>query len=311
MVLDTCCGEGRALEMFKQEFSDITTYGAELDSNRYATSKKIVDHVLNCDSLTEIEATNNAFDVLWLNPPYDHDIQNEKALRLEKKFLQEHRRYLRENGLLVYIVPFFILGSVTTMLSRFNDVRVLAFPKDEYPVFKQVVVLARYAKNQPDSAQFKHNKSMLERIVETVPIERAYDYLETTESADYTYIVESGDVELKTFYTRRINPDDAFELVQRSNLHDRFERKITLKELNQIQPLFPLTEGHLAMLLAAGIMDGYVETPDGERLVVKGSVTSRDIEREDDDGKTIVTKAYDTIIKAVNLTSCEMMTISA
>jgi hypothetical protein len=81
------------------------------------------------------------------------------------------------------------------------------------------------------------------------------------------------------------------------------------KELKNIRPLSPLTEGHLAMLIAAGMMDGYVETPEGERLVVKGFINAYNKESKIDD-KTVIRKTYEITVKAVNLTSREMMTIT-
>ena len=52
--------------------------------------------------LFQTSIANQAFGLLFLNPPYDHDSESK---RTEHAFLSHCTRYLDNGGLLVFIVP--------------------------------------------------------------------------------------------------------------------------------------------------------------------------------------------------------------
>lgn len=314
-ILDPCCGEGEALSLLKNVFPETVTYGVELDNGRYEKSKEKVDYCLNCDAVGELKITNGVFDLLWENPPYDDDIKGAdgKSLRLEKKFLMSHERYLNEKGgILVFIIPLHVLKHVKSILIKYADLQVLSFPEGEYEIYKQIVVLGRTTRSI-SSSLLTSNREYLENIIATVPMERAYDYLETTSDCDRIYKTSANTTELKTFYTSRINPEEAMELIKKSPLETIFSSFIETKEITSIRPMAELTEGHLAMLIAAGMMDGLLEAR-GERFVVKGFVQSMLKEREEfatDSMKLIRRTQYKITVNAINLTKKEFVRIAA
>ena len=71
-LLDTCCGEGEALNIVAAD-TEAVTYGIELDRERYEAAGKVLDNVVWGDALYEFRATRKAFSLLWLNPPYDSE----------------------------------------------------------------------------------------------------------------------------------------------------------------------------------------------------------------------------------------------
>lgn len=314
-LLDASCGEGEALYNVQSAFPCCKTYGVELDAGRYAISKKRLDVCLNCDSMTEFQATNGAFDILWENPPYDYDVkeENSKTLRTEKKFLQAHTKYLKpKGGVLIYIIPFSSLKYVKSILEKYHELRVLAFPEMEYQQFKQVVVIGKTS-NYTSPDIFSRNRAYLKDIIENTPEERAYEYLVTTSECDAVYDVVSSDVELKTFSTTRINPDEACSLLDNSPVSKFFESLIEVKSINSIRPLSDLTEGHLAMLIASGMIDGLLEN-NGERLVIKGLVAEGFRTREEvEEGKIrhIMDKHYNITVNVLNLTTEKMIRVVA
>ena len=310
-ILDPCCGKGDALAYIKTMYPATTTYGVELDANRYQLAKEKLDHVLNCDSIGELRATNDAFDVLFENPPYDTDMKDidGTTIRLEKKFLTNHLRYLKsEGGLLILIIPIKSVEIVKGFLTKLKDLRIFAFPEDEYLYFKQVVitgVTTRFSGKQ----NYDKNSLLIDKVINNTDHKHAYRDLETTSNAVLNgvlyNITDDKREELKTFHTSRINPDDAvMDLMKLSGLYEQLNNNLSLVNRSKvITPLTELTEGHLAMLIASGMVNGLIETHDGEQLVLKGYVKEGmyvDIEASDDT-KEVSRKTYQININALDL----------
>lgn len=321
--IDTCCGEGEALEMLTKDYP-VETYGIELDKERSKRAKSRLNNVLNCDSLYETYITNNSFDLLFLNPPYDWEVkaeESEDAIKTEKKFLQFHLRFLHSKGLLVYIIPFNSLRFTYRLFLRLKDLRVLAFPEDEYKKFKQVVVIGKSSSLSGPSV-INANRAMLQNIIKYVDPETAYQSLWTTETilrSDYRpfYIVEKNNVELKNFLSTKVDPEEVFDDVQKSSLYSDFEKQLTVKKVGSIQPLSMLRNGHLAMLLASGVMNGKLEN-EKYSLIVKGNIESfmeQSIEVDEDDSNDsrreyiTETKVYKVQVRVLNLKTLQFMNI--
>jgi hypothetical protein len=135
--------------------------------------------------------------------------------------------------------------------------------------------------------------------------------LPTTANAGVSYNIEPCGVELKTFYTSRVNPDEAFKLVQRSILNDNFARLITLSEINYFEPLMPLNQSHLAILIVSGMIDGIVESPEGDEwLAVKGNTRSENKRIETDDDVRL-RKVYEIGVRAFDLHNATFFNIAA
>ena len=103
-LLDPCCGPGDALSQLARSLGRevaIETYGVELHSERAEEAAERLDHALSSD-IFRCSIANRAFNLLWLNPPYDFD-QEDK--RVEHAFLSHCTRYLEPEGALVYIIP--------------------------------------------------------------------------------------------------------------------------------------------------------------------------------------------------------------
>jgi hypothetical protein len=121
--LDTCCGEGEALNLLAAGFGPIVeTYGIELDETRLKKSSEKLHHMVWGDALTELRVTLKAFSLLWLNPPYDYD--SDGGGRLEARFLEAHLKYLMPKGWLVFIIPFLALKSVKEALAKLRNLQV-------------------------------------------------------------------------------------------------------------------------------------------------------------------------------------------
>ena len=74
-ILDPCCGPGDACERLAARLAgkskaEIRTFGVELEQERAQQARDQMDFALSSD-LFQAMIANNAFQVLYLNPPYD------------------------------------------------------------------------------------------------------------------------------------------------------------------------------------------------------------------------------------------------
>ncbi|HCW92794.1 MAG TPA: hypothetical protein DHM44_03840 [Flexistipes sinusarabici] len=321
--IDTCCGQGDALAGLTDQ-APVETYGIELDKDRARQAKGKLSKVLNCDAIYETRITNNAFDLLFLNPPYDWETKEREESdteRTEKKFLQFHLRYLNTKGVLVYVIPFSSLKHTYRLFLRLKGLRVLAFPEELYKQFKQVVVIGKSSAFS-EKSEIDANRAMMKNIIKYVDPETAYESLWTTESILYAgdyrplYEVERNNVELKNFTSTRIDPEEVLPFVESSQVYAEFDRRISVDKVEEIQPLSMLRNGHLAMLLASGMMNGRLKN-DKYDLVVKGNIKS--FMQQNEEEKEILngqekmtvksTKKYEVQVRALDLNTLKFIDI--
>jgi hypothetical protein len=113
------------------------TYGVELDYQRYNKACEKLTRTLY-GGYENMITQNNAFSILFLNPPYDTD---ENGERKELIFLKKTIKYLTTGGILIYIIPQYIVHDVAKLLSyAFADIKVYRFTDEEYKAYKQVVI---------------------------------------------------------------------------------------------------------------------------------------------------------------------------
>ena len=299
-LVDTCCGEGEALALISAG-KDVESYGVELDPERARKASQVLDHVLNCDALYEFRASHESFGLLWLNPPYDLEQGDEfqSKQRLELLFLKRHFPLLQLEGVLVYIIPFHTLAKAAGFLSgRLTDLKVYSFPSTEFQAFKQIVVLGK--KRKPTSRDVIQNRKFLKEISK-LPAESVPQLLPIVGEENTTYPVPSAPGGKVLFKSTRLDPDEAYHIIRKDGLYENLLTIITPREPTQIRPLTSLRQGHLAMLLASGLMNGDVEK-DGRRYTIKGSVrkvTTTTFEGEEGE-KEVETDRYEIVIKALD-----------
>lgn len=304
-IFDPCCGEGIAVHEFARE-KNAVTYGVELDNQRYAEAKERLDNVLNCDSIAEVYR-KGSFDLLFLNPPYDWDVKTEvdsKSVRTEKRFLQRHLGSLRNMGWLVYIIPFTSLESTYKLLAqKLLKPYVFVFPEEEYR-FKQVVVIGQYltagGKNRYDK-----NIAMFQSMLKYVPSGKAYQYLITTSDIPELFSVEAKG-KIDVYESMRVDPEAVLHLVKKSDLYRLINEKNQSRGL--INPLALLSEGHTAMLLASGAMNGRVDD-----LVIKGKVNAfmeevgSEVDEAGEKEKIRSRRKYEVIVNAFDLSTGQLI----
>lgn len=274
-LLDPCCGEGEALALIAQG-NPVKTYGIELERDRLTKAQHALQHVLWGDALREI-TVSSGFDLLYLNPPYDFEEGEAQNQRLEYRFLMKFRRALSHTGMIIMIFPLAALKSepLRNEIARFSGLEIVTFPEGElFDCFHQLVLTGW--KKSVTSERFEQNRILLSEIADIDPDELP-DILGTIRNmAGKQYRVGKVHSERPLeFRSQRLDPERVLEFISSSPLLKEFYSHAEPPSMNDITPLAPLRQGHLAMLVAAGLCNG-AEVVDPENhsrtLLIKGTV---------------------------------------
>jgi hypothetical protein len=304
-ILDPCAGEGGALRLLGESLgipSDYL-YGNELDVARFEKLRKEIPHAICGDANYEIRTHNGTFSVLYENPPYDFEGYSgagsgESGHRKEMTFLKNHYRFLRTDGILIFVVPESILArdEVRSWLPLcFKDIRVFRFPEEDYKAFGQVVVFGR--KNRRSLVSEKEN----------------YDFqienpLVLGEDTSLQYDIPQSLLKKKIpFFSRNLTQIEAEEMCLSQMVCKAKKIGIASHNLSGLRPLMPLREGYQALLLATGAMDGvYTDPETGNLLLIRGKVVKKvtSVTEQTEDSETVKEKTVHVpLIRAVDLSA--------
>lgn len=300
-ILDPCAGMGTAVKTIGDSLK-AKTYGIEVDLGRGNRAKEMLDKCLVTD-YQNTRISHGAFSLLWLNPPYDWTAREsdiERTERYERTFLRDCVPYLCSGGILVYLIPRNRLDNrIARMLSyRFEEVAVYRFPDEAYRSYHQLVIFG-ILKKKPESdesvAEFLKNCGTQNRAIPPLPFEpsRIYEVPLSPCKSDFL------------FRSNQIDPNDLFEEIHRHGLFAQFKNMtMPLILCEKIKPIMPLRYGHLAQILACGLMNGTVWDKDRQNpLIIKGITrkeVKQSIEIEGDCEKHIETDVIKITIRAFN-----------
>ncbi len=138
-ALDPCVGNGAAFaEIASGE--KVLRYGVELDAGRAGQARTKGIEVIHGNCF-DVQCLVESFSLIYLNPPYDFEISEEKSQRMEKLFLDHVYRWLKPLGVLVLVVPAKRIADCAVVLSRyFRDVSIHRLTEPESMRYQQVVV---------------------------------------------------------------------------------------------------------------------------------------------------------------------------
>lgn len=273
-ILDPCAGEGTAIKLVGDKLQ-AETYGIEIDLERGSKTKEVLFKCLVTD-YKNTRISHNSFSLLYLNPPYDwatRDDETEKCERYERTFLRDCIPYLFPGAVLVYLIPQKRLDSnISRMLSyRFEQLSVFRFPEEEYKAFKQLVIYGILKKKSDKDDRMTEYLKNCGHMKAVVP------YLSPNPSCIYEVPVSPVHKNF-LFRSKEIDLDELAEEICEHGLFEQFNQMTTpMKITEKIRPIMPLRHGHLAQILACGLMNGVVWDRDRKNpLLVKG-ITKKEI----------------------------------
>ena len=259
-LLDPCCGCGKALRQLAMG-NNCFTYGVELDECRAEEAQTIL-HRVGMGSFFHSRISNEAFHVLFLNPPY-MSVMTEGGgrTRHEKRFLAESIRHLMIGGLLIYIIPYYRLTEdICRILSdNFSDLSVWRFTDREFAKFRQVAVLG-LRKPRADHTPHELQKSACDP--EGIP--------SLTQIEEDRYALPAIEKTVTVFKGEKFNEKELERQLCRSNSLHRLIRSKSELDSAEKRPLLPLSIGQIGLVGGSGMINGLIEcdTPH----IIKGRI---------------------------------------
>lgn len=222
--------------------------------------------------VNDVFVTPRSVGLLWLNPPYGDAVADRGATgddksggrqRLEKIFYRKTVSWLQFGGILVLIVPHYVLDAeFSAMIARhFERVQVFMAPEQR---FKQCVVMG--IKRRADVADSAVQKRLEAVGVGELPQEFPESWLQEP------YMVPTLKDTFAFTAVRIDGPQLAEELLRFGNatLWPQFAKRFGATEETHRRPLRDLSDWHLALALAAGQISGVVTSRSGRTLLIKG-----------------------------------------
>jgi len=258
-LLDPCAGTGEVAATIAGALG-AESYGIELNDQRATAARARLDYVL-ATSAFAVRLAYGAFSCLYLNPPYadDHDQR-----RLEHAFLTGLTRALCPGGVLVFLVPQrrFAL-SARYLTSHYTDFLAYRFPDLEYAAFRQIVLFAtRKAQATQDPVAQARLEAWSGGDLPPLPDTPAGLPLRVPTLA-------AGEVLFASLFF------DPLQAATEARRRGCWTQPLLTEQLwpvdeRPVRPLMPLRRGHLALLIAAGMLNNVVLSAHGRRVLVKG-----------------------------------------
>lgn len=284
-VLDPCIGDGAAFDEIASD-KRVLRYGVELDAGRaeQACLKGIEVIHGNC---FDVQCPVESFSLIYLNPPYDFEISEEKSQRMEKLFLEHVHRWLIRGGILVFVVPARRIAVCAALLSRdFRDARVYRLTETESARYKQVVLLGvRRTRQERDRLRDSEIiqaqlwlGSLETKLEELPPLPAEPDHLYAAPPSGAVRLVHRG------------LPLDLIEdLLPKSSAYRQASAILFAQQADVTgRPLTPLHGGHVGLLCTAGMLNGIFGDGEARHIAHWQSVKLVDKSEEEEDGKTII-----------------------
>lgn len=315
-IHDPCCGEGVALaeagHCLATQGAAVTTLGIEFDQERAWHAKKLLDSVIHSD-MQDVIVSARSMGLLFLNPPYGDVISDKgqtgehiKRDRLEKVFFRKTISTLQFGGILVLIVPYYVLDAdFASMIARnFDQVRFFMAPESR---FKQCVVFGiKKRSDHPvkaisDMLEAGGRGELLQRILPEQWTDPLYEIPAAPDLPDFRFHAVRIDVpQLKAELHR----------FPHQTLWPQFKATFSQGGKPTRPPLRDMSKWHLALALAAGQVCGVVQSKSGRTLLIKGDTfkeKSASVEyHENADGDVsetrILTDKFVPVIRGIDFT---------
>jgi hypothetical protein len=302
-LFDPCAGEGKASSALGKALN-CETWGVELSPDRAEKAQNVMDKVYQAPWQACV-LSDESVSWLYLNPPYEFD-RFDGQKRLEWDFLKTTTSKLMRGGLLTYIIPQKILGMIEVarlLAGHYEAITVYRFPDGLYEKFMQVVVLAYKRKlyQLPTDKEVLSLQSMA--TTELEPIETAFEPVYELLPAP----PRGANGKPIVFKRTDWEPEEVVEATIEAGVHKTNEWLDLIhptRSLTQLsQPVMPLKKGHIAMLMASGMM-GTVRLTDeaGKPMLIKGRVIKVVEKTEQPDAKdadTVVETYKDKFVTTV------------
>ncbi len=238
----------------------LLSFGIELERHRFQASRLLLTDTLRADAFAAT-IQKHSMSLVFLNPPYN-DLGNRQ--RSEPAWLRRMTPALQPGGILVFIIP---EPRVTKEIRRYlathyRQVAFFRFPHPEYLAFRQVVIFGVRA------ASPLHDRRRVDALTAQ---EIDYHSLQGSLTPLYAVAPQSiaGPIEFRSDW---VSPEDQVAEVSEHGIwkDPRLHEALHVPVTGPCTPLMPLRKGHLARMIAAGMLNNQTIATGSTRWIIKG-----------------------------------------
>jgi len=277
-VVDPCAGKGRALNLITAE-APVIRFGVELDTARAEEATRSGIRMIQGNTF-DAQAKVESFSLLYLNPPYDSEIDLSGNRRMERLFLEHTHRWLVQHGVLILVIPFEQFSDCAGIVAgNFAQIAAFRMGTPESMRFRQIVVFG-VRRNVRGVA---HEENLRKTLA--LAASGGYSKLpELTSEATEPFVVpRSGEAAL----SYRGLPYNLIEDLLPHSAAWRQTAQVLLPSEDMAigRPITPLHGGHVGLLCTAGLLNGVFGQGE-ERHIARWRSVKHVTEFEEEDGDT-------------------------
>ena len=282
-AIDPCAGDGAALvEITRHTGAHLAA--VELDADRAATSAQKGIATVH-GSAFECRVAAETCSLLYLNPPYDSELGPHSNQRMEFVFLEHCFRWALTEGVLVFVIPFTVLGACARLLaSQFERISVFRLEHPECARFKQIVVFGTrkksHTRGDANGADALVRASFHPNLIPALNQEVAERYaLPPSLPVTINYVGL---------------PLDAIEDALQHSTAMQSARGVLVRKQQRLtgRPVLPLHKGAVGLLACSGMLNGFFGEGEMRHIAHWRSVKYVDefSEEGEGEGDTIIRK---------------------
>ena len=284
-ALDPCIGDGVAFSQIASG-EKVLRYGIELEANRAEAARAVVNDLIqgNC---FDVQCPVESLSLIYLNPPYDFELGEQRSQRMERLFLEHVYRWLRPGGVLALVIPAQRIGECCSVLSaQFRDVRVYRLTELESVRYGQTVLFcvrrSRHERERLLDSEITRARRWYELLA------RNPDEIQPLPSEpDHQYAIPAGEPARLVY--RGLPLDQIEDLLVRSSAYRQAGPVLFAREKESAgRPLTPLHGGHVGLLCTAGMLNGVFGEGEARHIANWQSIKTVDRTEEEEDGATVI-----------------------
>ena len=277
-AVDPCAGRGTAFNLITAG-EPLIRFGVELDTRRAEEAAKTGIRTIQ-GNVFDAQAKAESFSLLYLNPPYDSEIDLAGNRRMERLFLEHTHHWLVQHGVLIFVIPFDQLSDCAGIMSaNFTRISVFRMADAESVRFRQIVVFG--VRRNVRGAAHEENQRQLRLVAQHGGYERLAEL--ASEIVEPYVVPRSGEATL----TYRGLPYNLIEDLMPHSAAWRQAAQVLLpsEDLAIGRPITPLHGGHVGLLCTAGLLNGVFGRGE-ERHIARWRSVKHVTEFQEEDGDT-------------------------
>jgi len=247
-AIDPCAGDATAILSITKGI-EAHLAAIEIDADRAAAcTQKGIPTVHG--SAFECKVQSESCALLYLNPPYDTEFGPHNNRRMESIFLDHCYRWVKTDGVLVFVIPIAALNSCARLLaSQFDRINVFRLEHPECVRFHQIVVMGTrkkpHARGEP-----KGMEPLLRAGYRPSPIPPL------TPDVTERYLIPPSDP--TTIHDAGLPLDEIEDVIERSVAMQNARGVLVRKQQKMSgRPVTPLHKGHVGLLACSGMLSGF------------------------------------------------------